>query len=135
MVFAYIGDAESQRLEADGIFAALFAFMVLSHGQVHRKCLSNGAGSAVQGRYSSASGVSFKVTDPVGLLLAGFEGKEQAVGMILADIFKTSLHRLEADRFTAAPIAFWFFRHDHVISSVPTYIFLMYQDITGHGGP
>jgi len=38
------------------------------------------------------SGISFEITDPVGLLFAGFECKKETVGMILADIFKTTFH-------------------------------------------
>ncbi len=38
------------------------------------------------------SGISFENTNTVHFLLTGFECKEEAVGMVLADIFKATLH-------------------------------------------
>ena len=59
--------------------------------------------------------VSFENTDPIGFLFTGFERKKEAVGMVLADIFKAALHGLEPDSLFPAAFTCWFFGHDHLL--------------------
>jgi hypothetical protein len=62
------------------------------------------------------SAVPFEITNTIRFFFTGFECKKEAVSMFLADIFKTALHGLEADRILPTAFTRWFFRHDHVFS-------------------
>jgi hypothetical protein len=56
---------------------------------------------------------SFEITFTGGLFFTGFEGKKDAVGMVLADISETATKRLVPDCILLTVFTLGFFYHDY----------------------